>query len=95
MRRASLSLFSCLAVVPDDTSEWNPLIVPQAMVTNNSGNSGVIPRSPIARSLPKKPMYAPIEESIVSGWAEVPSSVPTMIASSAPPTPEYSRNDER
>ena len=39
MKRASVSLSSILGVVPEETSEWNPEIAPQAMVTNRKGNS--------------------------------------------------------
>ena len=31
---ASVSLFSCLEVVPEDTREWKPDIAPQATVVN-------------------------------------------------------------
>src|SRR5690606_27154392 len=33
----SSSLSICLDVVPEATREWNPLIAPQAIVTNNTG----------------------------------------------------------
>ena len=36
-RRASRSLFSCLDVVPEATSEWKPEMAPQATVTNRAG----------------------------------------------------------
>ena len=78
-------------MVPEETSEWNPLIVPQAIVMKSSGNSGASP----AASAPQKPLNAPSESATTSGWEAVPSRVPTMTASSVPPTPVYSRNDER
>jgi hypothetical protein len=84
-------LLSCFAVVPEETSEWNPLIVPHAMVTNSIGNSG----NGATASTPRNPSNAAMLLSITSGWLDVPNSVPTMIATSAPPTPAYSRNDER
>ncbi len=37
MRRASLSLSICLAVVPEETSEWKPLTAPQAMTMKRKG----------------------------------------------------------
>ena len=40
MRQACPSWSSCLQVVPEETTEWNPLIAPQAMVTNIMGQSG-------------------------------------------------------
>ena len=48
IRRASLSLFTCLEVVPDETSPWNPLIAPQAMVTKSMGKIGGAPGSEIS-----------------------------------------------
>ena len=36
--RASFSLSSCLDVVPEPISEWNPEMAPQAMVINSTGN---------------------------------------------------------
>src|SRR5699024_12619624 len=36
--RASVSLFNCLEVVPEEISPWKPEIAPHAMVINNSGN---------------------------------------------------------
>ena len=39
MKRASLSRLSSLGVVPEEMSEWNPEIAPQAMVTNTKGNN--------------------------------------------------------
>ncbi len=49
MTRASDSWFSCFDVVPDETSEWKPLMVPHAMVMNSSGNNGwsVTPQKPL------------------------------------------------
>ena len=35
-----LILLTCLDVVPDDTSPWNPLIAPHAIVTNKNGIIG-------------------------------------------------------
>ena len=34
------NLSSCLDVVPDETKPWNPLIAPQAIVTNKKGIIG-------------------------------------------------------
>ena len=39
---ASVSLSSCLEVVPEATREWKPEIAPQAMVVNRTGNTGVM-----------------------------------------------------
>ena len=39
---ASVSLSSCLEVVPEDTREWKPEMAPQAMVVNRTGNTGVV-----------------------------------------------------
>ena len=39
MKRASVSLSSCLEVVPEETIPWNPDTAPQAMVTNSRGTS--------------------------------------------------------
>ena len=36
--RASVSLLSCLEVVPDPTREWNPEAAPQATTMNTNGN---------------------------------------------------------
>src|SRR5699024_12691443 len=36
--RASVSLFNCLEVVPEEISPWKPEIAPHAIVINNSGN---------------------------------------------------------
>ena len=57
MVRASVSLSSCFAVVPEETSEWNPLMVPQAMVTNSRGNSGSgETRSGLLVPMPQNPL---------------------------------------
>ena len=40
---ASVSLLSCLDVVPDPTSPWNPEMAPQAIVTNSSGTIDGVP----------------------------------------------------
>jgi hypothetical protein len=37
MKRASVSPAICLAVVPEETSEWNPLAAPQAMMMKTKG----------------------------------------------------------
>lgn len=37
MKRASASLLICLAVVPEETSEWKPLAAPQAMMMKTNG----------------------------------------------------------
>ena len=39
---ASVSLSSCLEVVPEETREWKPEMAPQAMVVNSTGNTGEV-----------------------------------------------------
>ena len=43
MGRASISRSSCLAVVPEETNEWNPEAAPQAITMNTKGNIGGAP----------------------------------------------------
>ena len=38
---ASVSLSSCLEVVPEETREWKPEMAPQAMVVNRTGKMGL------------------------------------------------------
>ncbi len=93
MTRASDSWLSCFDVVPEETSEWKPLMVPHAMVMNSSGNSGLA--GDAHESVVAGDVHGERLVGVMAAISSQPPSVPTMTANSAPPTPAYSRNDDR
>ena len=62
---ASVSLSSCLEVVPEETREWKPEIAPQATVVNRIGKRYCTP-FPLSTA---KPVKAGNSSGSMLGWA--------------------------
>ena len=70
--RASLSRSSSLGVVPDATSAWKPLMLPQAIVMKTNGNT-----------LPAKMGPVPSVNRVSAGMCSGGSTITIPIASAA------------
>ena len=62
---ASVSLSSCLEVVPEETREWKPEMAPQAMVVKSTGKMGL--PAPVSGLVTTKVLTA--GRLSMEGWA--------------------------